>query len=135
VCAKGINKVITTHQLSHLTTVPVSLLLKSNQLTPDEIYWIKSIAGLNLKNSDRKGYGYDNGHGDGLGYGDGNGYGYDNGHGDGLGYGDGNGYGNGYGVGYGLEDGDGCGDGDGDGYGDGYGGVTRYRNQNDNQPF
>ena len=89
-CNTGINKLIDTHQLLHLTAVPVATLLKSKKLTTNEIYWIKRIAALN-------GHRYETRYGewneDGDGYGDGNGcideygYGYSNGDGEGYGYG------------------------------------------------
>lgn len=103
-CITGINQVIDTHQLSHLTAISVSLLLKSKKLTPDEIYLIKSIAGLNI-----------NGEEDGESYGDG----YEWGDGDGEGCGDGcnDGHGDGYGYGYGCVNGDGEGIGNGSKYG------------------
>ena len=109
-CKSGVNIFIETHHLSHLTAVSVATLLKSNQLTPDEIHWIKFIAGLNLETGDEEGYGY----GDGVGYG----------YRDGVGYGDGDEYGDGYGDGCG----DGCGDGYGDGCGYGYGYGYNYGN-------
>jgi len=100
-CITGINELIYTHQLSHLTAISVSTLLKSKKLTPKITNWIKRIAGLNghkygTRYGDR--YGEGNGYGewdeDGDGYGDGNGYideygyGYSNGDGEGYGYGD-----------------------------------------------
>ena len=100
-CIIGINKVMGTHQLSHLTAISVSTLLKSKKLILNEVNWIKRIAGLNghkygTRYGDR--YGEGNGYGewdeDGDGYGDGNGYideygyGYSNGDGEGYGYGD-----------------------------------------------
>ena len=63
-CRIGIVKFINTHQLSHLTAVPVETLLKSNQLTPDEIHWIKYISGLNLENEYEEGYGNRDGDGE-----------------------------------------------------------------------
>ena len=106
-CKSGVNKLIETHHWSHLTAVPVPILLKSSELTTDEIYWVKSIAGLNVcKNK------YGDGYGDayGEGFSEGYGYEYKTGNGYGYGYGSGAGYGYGYGDGYG--DGDGNGDGD-----------------------
>ena len=130
-CNSGIHEFLEKHNLSHLTAVPVSLLLQSKQLTIETKNWVKFIAGLNLKNSDRKGYGYGaddgygDGHGDGNGDDDGNGeeYGTEEGYGCRSGYAGGNGFGSGDGTNY------------GDGYktGDGHGGVTRYGNQSDNQ--
>jgi len=114
-CESGVNKLIETHHWSHLTAVPVPILLKSSELTTDEIYWVKSIAGLNVyKNK------YGNGYGDAYGEGFSEGYGceYKTGNGEGYGssYGNGEGYGNGYGDGYGEKYGEGTTD--GDGYGD-----------------
>ena len=102
-CITGINQLIDTHNLSNLTAVPVQLLLDSNELTQDEIYWIESIAGLSINPNDIE---YGDGYGDGYGYGDI--YGYNNG--------DGYRTGDGYGYVYGHVNGDGYVDGDGDGY-------------------
>ena len=99
-CIIGINKVMGTHQLSHLTAISVSTLLKSKKLILNEVNWIKRIAGLNLENSDGEGYGH------------------------GLGYGDGDDDGDGYGGGYGYEDGVGYRDGYGDGNKNGNGSVS-----------
>mgnify|MGYP001357045369 CR=1 FL=1 len=100
-CITGINQLIDTHNLSNLTAVPVQLLLDSNELTQDEIYWIESIAGLSINPND-------------IEYGDG----YGDGYGDIYGYNNGDGYrtGDGYGYVYGHVNGDGYVDGDGDGY-------------------
>ena len=111
VCKSRITKSITTHNLSHLTAVPVQLLLKSNELTQDEINRIKYVAGLSTNPDETKygeGYGNGNGYGNSIGYGVGDGYGY--------------GYGEGYEIGDEYKDGygEGCGNGDGNGYGYGY---------------
>ena len=95
-CETGIKQVIDAHQLSDLTAISVSILLKSKKLTQDQIYWIKSIAGIDENENE---YGYvdevdenENGYGYGEGYGKGiaNGYGYGEGYGEGYedGYGD-----------------------------------------------
>ena len=120
-CESGINKLINTHNLSHLTAVSVATLLKSNQLTPDEIRWIKDIAGLNVSLTE---YGYQ--HGDGCGNGK-----YGSGYGTGKGYG----YGTTYGRGY--ENGEGYGDGCIDEYGYGYsnGDGEGYGYVDENQPL
>lgn len=128
-CAKGINKVITTHQLSHLTAVPVTLLLKSSKLATETKDWVKSIAGLSNGETENgyinqygqgtlKGDGYDldledtdeaqdsyllfsnPGNRAGHNYAYGYGYGDGDGYGDGYGYGDGSVYGDGNGYGY-----------------------------------
>ena len=136
-CISGIDKLIETHDLAHLTAISVATLLNSNQLTHEEANWVKSIAGLNGNKNhyiDEDGYGY--GYGDGRGYGDGykdgNGYGDESGtetrYGVGNGIGNGYGYGDGRGYGYGYEDGYGYGEGYGEGYEDGYGDE----NDNDN---
>ena len=91
-CNSGIHEFLEKHNLSHLTAVPVSLLLQSKQLTIETKNWVKFIAGLTLNpdgNGDEEGYGYGYGDGDGEGYGDG----YNDGDGFGLGYGNGAGHG------------------------------------------
>ena len=118
-CKSGVNIFIETHNLSHLTAISVTLLLKSKKLTSETKAWVKSIAGLNLKNGDEEGYG----NGDELGYEIGNVEEYGDGNGEEYVDGDGyrNGLGYGYGYGYGYKDGDGYGYGYGDVYKDGYG--------------
>lgn len=89
-CKSGLDKFINTHQLSHLTAISVSLLLKSKKLTPNEIYWIKYIAGLDV-NKTQYGSEYENEYPYGYGYGNKHGDGFGIGHGDGGVNGDGNG--------------------------------------------
>jgi len=124
-CKSGLDKLIDTHNLTHLTAISVStFLLNSNQLTHTEICWIKSIAGLNInpeENRNKYGNGIEIGYTDGDG--NGHGYGYTDGDGHGHGHGTGNGNGDGYGYGCGREYEDGYGNGYGRGYKRGYGDV------------
>ena len=142
-CIQDINPIINTHQLSHLTAVPVYNLLQDKKLTSKIMDWIKSIAGISI-NGDGYGNGYRNG--EGYGYGNGYGRGYTDGYGNGYGYGGGAGYGYGYGYGesyeegiknvdeyeysygYGTHTGDGC------GYGYGYGNQPPELNSLESKP-
>jgi len=115
VCSNEIEKFINSHRLSQLTAVPVATLLKSNRLTNEAVNWIKSIAGLDVSQTEH-GYQHGDGCGNGSGFknktelGDGSGRGDCYGFGSGNGDGSGDGYSSGYGDEYENDDGDGDGD-------------------------